>query len=114
MGHGPAPAFGGLCTTKVDGSGMTLGRLFVYPPLLSIPFVTAHAVLADRLLDVRPLVGRAARYLLARTTLSLLTGMPLVGLALSVAVAPPMGTDPLTVPHVAMPPTTRTAVAAPT
>ena len=62
-------------------SGMTLGRLFVYPPLLSIPFVTAHAVLADRLLDVRPLLGRAARYLLARTTLSLLMGMPLVGLA---------------------------------
>jgi hypothetical protein len=62
-------------------SASTLGSLILFPPLLSIPFVTAHAVVADRLLDVRPLLGRAARYLLARTTLSLLMAMPLVGLA---------------------------------
>jgi hypothetical protein len=58
-----------------------LGFLILFPPLLSIPLVTARAVVADRLLDVRPLLGRAARYLLARTTLSLLMAMPLVALA---------------------------------
>jgi hypothetical protein len=61
-------------------SATLLGVLVLFPPLLSIPFVTAHAVVADRLLDVRPLLGRAARYLLARTTLSLLIVMPLVAL----------------------------------
>ena len=59
----------------------SLGSLILFPPLLSIPLVTAHAVVADRLLDVRPLLGRAARYLLARTTLSLMMAMPLVALA---------------------------------
>jgi hypothetical protein len=62
-------------------SGMALGSLVIFPPLLSVPFLTAHAVVADRLLDVRPLLDRAARYLLARTTLSLLTAVPLGGLA---------------------------------
>ncbi len=62
-------------------SASVFGSLILFPPLLSIPFVTAHAVVADRLLDVRPLLGRAARYLLARTTLFLLMAMPLVALA---------------------------------
>jgi len=59
-----------------------VGAAILFPPLLSIPLFTAHAVLSDRLLDVRPLLGRAARYLLARTTLALVTVMPLVGLVL--------------------------------
>jgi hypothetical protein len=62
-------------------SAVAIGSLILFPPLLSIPLVTARAVVAERLLDVRPILGRAARYLLARTTLSLLMTMPLVGLA---------------------------------
>jgi hypothetical protein len=62
-------------------SAAMLGFLVLFPPLLSVPFLTAHAVVADRLLDVRPLLDRASRYLLARTTLSLLTAVPLGGLA---------------------------------
>ncbi|HVO10301.1 MAG TPA: protein kinase [Vicinamibacteria bacterium] len=62
-------------------SASLLGSLILFPPLLSIPFVTAHAVVADRLLDVRPLLGRAARYLLARTTLLVLMTLPLLTLA---------------------------------
>jgi hypothetical protein len=62
-------------------SANVVGFLILFPPFLSIPLVTAHAVVAERLLDVRPLLGRAARYLLARTTLFLLMAMPLVALA---------------------------------
>ena len=62
-------------------SAMAFVSLILFPPLLSVPLVTAHAVVADRLLDVRPLLGRAARYLLARTTLSLMMAMPLIALA---------------------------------
>jgi hypothetical protein len=61
-------------------SARGIGSAILFPPLLSIPLITAHAVLSSRLLDVRPLLGRAARYLLARKTLSLLTAMPLVSL----------------------------------
>ena len=57
------------------------GLLILFPPFLLVPVVTAHAVVSDRLLEVRPLLGRAARYLLARTTLSLVTAMPLLALA---------------------------------
>ena len=57
-----------------------IGSLLLFPPLLCVPVMTAHAVVADRLLAVRPLLGRAARYLLARTTLSVLMAAPLVGL----------------------------------
>jgi hypothetical protein len=59
-----------------------VGSLVLLPALVSIPVVTAHAVVSDRLLDVRLILGHAARYLLARTTLSLLTLMPLAGLVL--------------------------------
>jgi Protein kinase domain len=67
----------------MDGhTARLVGSLVLFPPLLSIPFFTAHAVVADRLLDVRVILGRASRYLLARTTLGLLTAVPIAGLAL--------------------------------
>ena len=58
-----------------------IGSLLLFPPLLCVPVMTAHSVVAQRLLAVRPLLGRAARYLLARTTLSVLMAAPLVALA---------------------------------
>lgn len=58
-----------------------VGSLVLLPPLLSIPIATAHAVMAHQLLDVRVLLGRATRYLLARATLSTLTTLPFLGLA---------------------------------
>lgn len=57
-----------------------VGSLLLFPLLLCVPVMTAHAVVAHRLLAVRPLLGRAARYLLARTTLSVLMAAPLVAL----------------------------------
>jgi hypothetical protein len=65
-----------------DPAAMALGSMIVFPPLLFIPVLTAQAVVADRLLAVGPLLGRAARYLLARTTLTLLTVAPLAALGL--------------------------------
>jgi len=63
-----------------DATAWAIGSLIVFPPLLCVPVLTAHAVVADRLLAVRPLLGRAARYLLARTTLFVLMAAPLFGL----------------------------------
>ena len=66
----------------MDAPGaMAFGSLILFPPLLFVPILTAHAVVADRLLAVGPLLGRAGRYLLARTTLAALTIAPLVVLA---------------------------------
>ncbi|OFV88039.1 MAG: hypothetical protein A2V74_07100 [Acidobacteria bacterium RBG_16_70_10] len=71
------PAFRRL----MDGpSARVVGSVVLFPPLLSIPLITAHAVVTERLLDVRVLLGRASRYLLARTTLGLLTAVPFGGL----------------------------------
>lgn len=44
--------------------------------LLVLPFATAYAVLVERILDVRVIVGRALQYLLARGTLILLSVAP--------------------------------------
>ncbi len=66
----------------MDAPGATaLGGLMLFPPLLCVPILTAHAVVAHRLLAVGPLFTRAGHYLLARTTLAFFTIAPLVALA---------------------------------
>ena len=66
----------------MDVPGATaLGGLMLFPPLLCVPILTAHAVVAHRLLAVGPLFTRAGHYLLARTTLAFFTIAPLVALA---------------------------------
>ena len=57
-----------------------VARAILFPALLSLPLITAHSVVTERLLDVRVLLGRAARYLLARATLMAASVLPLVGL----------------------------------
>ncbi len=53
----------------------------VFVPLLAVPFMTAYAVLLRQVLDVRLLVRKGTRYLLARRMLSVLTLLPFAGLA---------------------------------
>ncbi len=55
-----------------------IGTYIVYPFLFSIPITTAYAVLVERVLDVRLLVGRAAQYVLARRFVLAATGTPLL------------------------------------
>lgn len=56
--------------------GAQLLGLIVYPPLLSIPLVTAYAVLVHRALDLQLIVRRALQYALARYTVAALATVP--------------------------------------
>jgi hypothetical protein len=55
-----------------------ISGIIVYPPLLSIPFVTAYVVLVDQVLDVRVVIRKALQYALARYTALALVVLPLV------------------------------------
>ncbi|HEU4558977.1 MAG TPA: serine/threonine-protein kinase [Longimicrobium sp.] len=55
----------------------TLG-IVVYPAILSIPVVTAYAVLVHKALDLRLIVRRALRYALARYTIALVAAAPIL------------------------------------
>lgn len=51
--------------------------LVLYAFLLSTPLTTGYAVLVERVLEVRALAGQTLRYLLAKTSLTLLVVVPL-------------------------------------
>jgi hypothetical protein len=55
-------------------------RWTIYLSLIAMPAVTAYAVRAQGVLDVRPVVGRAARRLLLPSTLAAATVIPLTAL----------------------------------
>jgi hypothetical protein len=46
--------------------GRTLGAWFVYTPMFALPAATAYAVAVDNVLDVRVVIQRGIRYVLAR------------------------------------------------
>lgn len=56
----------------------TLG-LIVFPPLLSIPLVTAWAVLVHRALDLQLILRKALQYALARYTIAVAATLPFAG-----------------------------------
>ena len=72
------PAFARLTDTP---RGLLWSSWIIYGALLTIPIVSAYAVLAQRLLDVRTALHGAARLALARTTLGLATFAPTLLLA---------------------------------
>lgn len=51
----------------------------VFPPLLSIPFVTAYAVLRHRALDLQLILRKALQYALARYTIAGVASLPFAG-----------------------------------
>jgi tRNA A-37 threonylcarbamoyl transferase component Bud32/GAF domain-containing protein len=51
-----------------------------FAPLLTAPFVTAYAVLVDRVFDVRIVIGRALQYALTRTGIALATLTPVAAI----------------------------------
>lgn len=65
-----------------------LGALVLLPPLISIPFSTAYAVTAHRVLPVGQVVRLAGAYALARGTLLLLTLAPTAWLVLALVRSP--------------------------
>jgi hypothetical protein len=67
------PAFDDLMSRPPVRRGAALG---LFALLLLLPLGTAYAVVVERILDVRVVVGRALQYLLARITLILLTLTP--------------------------------------
>jgi hypothetical protein len=64
-------------TWAVQHRGIT--GILVYPPLLSVPFLTAYAVLVDRALDVHLVIRKALQYALARYATYALLAIPFVG-----------------------------------
>ncbi|MBE3095523.1 MAG: hypothetical protein IMZ44_00160, partial [Planctomycetes bacterium] len=60
-----------------EPTARTISGMIAYPPLLSIPFTTAYAVLVDQVLDVRLVVRKALQYALARYTALALVVLPL-------------------------------------
>jgi hypothetical protein len=72
------PAFRNLMEAR--GYRAYLSPLF-FGMLLAIPVGTGYAVLVDHVLDVPVFLGRALQSLLARTTILVLTGVPVAGLA---------------------------------
>jgi hypothetical protein len=61
MAEAFAPPFRRLMDARM---ARLVGSVILFPPLLSVPLFTAHAVVADRLMDVRVILGRASRYVL--------------------------------------------------
>ncbi|MDQ2664922.1 MAG: protein kinase [Gemmatimonadota bacterium] len=59
---------------------MVVGAL-VYPPLLSIPFTTAYAIIVHNALDVRLIVRKALRYAIMKSSVIFGTLIPFVILA---------------------------------
>ena len=57
-------------------AGRALINLLVVGPILTVPFTLAYAVVVHRVLDVRLVVRRALRYLLARASLAVLAAAP--------------------------------------
>jgi hypothetical protein len=66
-----------VAQAMASGMRRRLAPVF-YGLFLLVPLVTAYAVVVDRVLDVRTAMGRAFQYLLARTTLKLLTFAPVI------------------------------------
>ena len=67
------PGFAGYLRTS---QGLFTTGLLVYPATLSIPFVTAYAVLVHRALDLRLIVRQVLHYLLARYTIVAMSAAP--------------------------------------
>ncbi len=69
------PSFAAFIATP---RGRMVVLLTVNAPLLTVPFVTAYAVLVQHALDLRFFVRRAIRYALAKSTLSVAAALPLL------------------------------------
>jgi hypothetical protein len=67
-----------LLQANVTPVGRLVVGIIVYPPLLSIPVITAYAIIVHRALDVRLIIRKAIRYALARSTLVFATAVPFV------------------------------------
>ena len=63
VAEGLFPRFGQLMQTP---RGRWWGGWFIYPPNFALPILTAYAVAVDNVLEVRVVIQRALRYLLAR------------------------------------------------
>ena len=63
LAEGLVPSFAQLMKTP---AGQWWGAVLVYTPFFVLPFATAYAVAVDNVLEVRVVIQRALRYLLAR------------------------------------------------
>ena len=63
LAEGLVPSFARLMKTP---GGQWWGGVLVYTPFFVLPFATAYAVAVDNVLEVRVVIQRALRYLLAR------------------------------------------------
>jgi len=63
LAEGLVPSFAQLMKTP---AGQRWGAVLVYTPFFVLPFATAYAVAVDNVLEVRVVIQRALRYLLAR------------------------------------------------
>jgi hypothetical protein len=75
LAEGLVPSFARLMRTP---AGQWWGALVVYTPLFIMPLATAYAVAVDNVLEVRVVIQRALRYLLARWLVVWGAAVPLV------------------------------------
>ena len=74
LAEGLVPSFARLMRSRPVNCG---GRCFVYTPFFILPLATAYAVAVDNVLEVRVVIQRALRYLLARWLLMWGAAVPL-------------------------------------
>ena len=73
--EGLLPAVARVMNTPV---GRSWGNWIVFPPLLSLPMLTAYVIATDDVLEIRVAVHRGLRYLLARWLVGWGTAIPVV------------------------------------
>lgn len=86
VGFGPI-----FCVEVADGvlgqpQRSSFGLALELLPCLTFPFTTAYGILVKRVLPVRALLHEATRYLLARVTLGLVLGLPILVITLALIV----------------------------
>jgi hypothetical protein len=74
LAEGLSPAFARLSQSP---AGQFWGSILVYTPIFVLPFATAYAIAVDNVLEVRVVIQRALRYLLARWLLMWGAAVPL-------------------------------------
>jgi hypothetical protein len=81
LAEGLFPAFRRVVRTP---QGQLIGGLIIYPLQLALPLVTAYAVVVNNVLNVRVLVQRGLRYLLAKALIGWGAAVPFAALLLFV------------------------------
>ena len=74
LAEGLSPSFARL---RQSPAGQFWGAILVYTPIFILPFATAYAIAVDNVLEVRVVIQRALRYLLARWLLMWGAALPL-------------------------------------